>query len=227
MGNTDIEDSLQRLDQLTREEAQMAFVELLKVTHGVDNKVTAVDVKVMGVDDKVDGVGREIQEVHDDVQDVGNKVQGVEGRVQAIHGNVQYVSTKIQGVDSRVQGIGSDIKEISNEVQGVDEKLDQVNRASSLLPVCYSETSDSFTGRLLRDKLLQWLSPPDPSINHNIACKNAPRNDVRLRRRKRNRWQRLAEVPGLESERAPRRLGSVVANSSFDLSRESFSTGLG
>jgi len=113
----------------------MAFVELLKVTHGIDNKVTAVDVKVMGVDDKVDGVGREIQEVHDDVQDVGNKVQGVEGRVQAIHGNVQDVSTKVEGVDSRVQGIGSDIKEISNEVQGVDEKLDQVNRSSSLLPL--------------------------------------------------------------------------------------------
>lgn len=113
----------------------MAFVELLKVTHGVDNKVTAVDVKVMGVDDKVDGVGREIQEVHDDVQDVGNKVQNVEGRVQAIHGNVQDVSTKVQGVDSRVQGMGSDIKEISNEVQGVDEKLDQVNRSSSLLPL--------------------------------------------------------------------------------------------
>ena len=37
--NTDIEDSLQRLDELTQEEARMASAELIKVTHSVDDKV--------------------------------------------------------------------------------------------------------------------------------------------------------------------------------------------
>ena len=32
-----------------------------------------------------------------------------------------------------------------------------------------SEGSDLFTGSLLRSSLLQWLSPSDPSTNHNIA----------------------------------------------------------
>ncbi len=41
----------------------------------------------------------------------------------------------------------------------------------SLNPDCHSAGSDSFTGNQLRDSLLRWLSPPNPSTNHNIACK--------------------------------------------------------
>ena len=82
----------------------------------------------------------------------------------SIHGDVQ-------GVDNRLQGIGSDVQVISSEVRGVDDKLDQVNRSLSLTPAYRSERSDIFTGNQLRDSLLRWLSPPDSSINHNIACK--------------------------------------------------------
>jgi hypothetical protein len=85
-GNTDIEDSVQRLDKLTQEEARMASAELLKVTHGVD------------------------------------------GKVEDVHG--------------KVQDIGSVVKHI-----------------------------DSYAGNQLRDGLLRWLSPSDPSINHNLASK--------------------------------------------------------
>jgi prophage DNA circulation protein len=128
MGNTEIEDSLQRLDTLTQEEARMASAELLKVTHSVDGKV-------MVIDDRVKGVEGKVQDVHTDVQDVGNKVQGVEGKVQDVRGDVQDVGNMVQGVDGRVQGIGSDVKDISSEVRlvrDVDNKLDQVNRSSSL-----------------------------------------------------------------------------------------------
>jgi hypothetical protein len=41
-GRTDLEDALKRLDKLTQEEAQMAAAQLLKVTHGVENKITQV-----------------------------------------------------------------------------------------------------------------------------------------------------------------------------------------
>jgi hypothetical protein len=76
-GNTDIEDSLVRLDKLTQEEARMASAELLKMTRRVDGKVT-------GVDDRVKGVEGKVQDVCDDVQDVGNKVQCVDDRIQGI-----------------------------------------------------------------------------------------------------------------------------------------------
>ena len=103
-GNTDIENSLNKLDKLTQEEARMASAELLKATHTVDGKVTGVDDRVKGVDDRVKGVEGKVQDVCDDVQDVRD--------------DVQNIGDKVQNVDRRVQD--------------VDDKLDQVNRAFSL-----------------------------------------------------------------------------------------------
>jgi hypothetical protein len=64
-GNTEIADSLQRLDKLTQEEAKMASAELLRITHNVEGRVMdandriqVVDGKVQGVDDKLDDVNR-------------------------------------------------------------------------------------------------------------------------------------------------------------------------
>ena len=53
VGRTDIEDALGRLDGLTQDEARMAAAMVLKATHGVDNKVQAIDDKV---DLIIDGV---------------------------------------------------------------------------------------------------------------------------------------------------------------------------
>ncbi|KAF8492386.1 hypothetical protein F5888DRAFT_911209 [Russula emetica] len=103
-GNREIEDSLERLEKLTQEEARMASAEQLKMTHSVDD------------------------------------------RVRGVEGQVQHVGNKVQDVEDRVQGIDSNVR-------SVDDKLDQANRNQ------------------LRDSLLRWLSPPNPSTNHNIACK--------------------------------------------------------
>jgi uncharacterized protein YoxC len=84
-GNRDIEDSLERLDKLTQEEARMASAELLKMTQ-------SVDCKVMGVRD-------DVQDVRGDVQDVGNMVQNVEGRVR---GDARDVDDRVQGVDDKL-----------------------------------------------------------------------------------------------------------------------------
>ncbi|KAF8464188.1 hypothetical protein DFH94DRAFT_848875 [Russula ochroleuca] len=125
MGNTDIEDSLARLDKLTQEEARMASAELLKITQGVDDRVKNVQGK--------------IQDVRSDVHDVGNQVQGIEGKVEDVRGDVQDargdvqdVGNKVQDVDHKVQSIGGNINHISSGVQGVNDKLDQVNRSLSL-----------------------------------------------------------------------------------------------
>jgi len=105
-GNREIEDSLERLDKLTQEEARMASAEQLKMMHSVDGKVT-------GVDDRVRGVEGQVQDVRDDVQDVRS--------------NVQDVGNKVQDVDNRMQGI-------DNSVRGVDDKLDQSSRSLSFKP---------------------------------------------------------------------------------------------
>jgi hypothetical protein len=75
MGDTEVEDSLKRLDKLTQEEALMASAELLKMTDMLGSQVMGVDDRVRGVDSRVQEVG----DVH-----VGNKVQDVDGRVQGV-----------------------------------------------------------------------------------------------------------------------------------------------
>jgi hypothetical protein len=58
-------------------------------------------------------------------------------------------------------------------VQQVATDIDELKRASR--PPCIETASGCaslivLTGNRLRQDLIKWLSPPDPSINHNIAC---------------------------------------------------------
>ena len=89
MGKTDIEDALSRLDKLTHEEARMASAHLLKITHGVDNKVMKIDVGVKGVDNKVKGVD--------------DKVTGVDARVIGVDDKVNAVDAKLNDVSDTVK----------------------------------------------------------------------------------------------------------------------------
>ncbi len=56
VGRKDIEEALQKLDNLTQEEARMAAAEGLKITRSIGDKVQGVDNKVRGVDERVKGV---------------------------------------------------------------------------------------------------------------------------------------------------------------------------
>jgi hypothetical protein len=81
MGNKGIEDSLERLDKLTQEEARMASVEQLKMTHGVDDRVR-------GVEGQVQDVRNDMQDVRGDVQDIG-----------------KHISSRVQGVDDKLDQV--------------------------------------------------------------------------------------------------------------------------
>jgi hypothetical protein len=84
-GNTDIEDSLERLDRLTQEEARMASAELLKMTHNVD--------------DRVKGVEGSVLDVRGDVQDVGNKVQRTGNQIKRMFNRILGVDDKLDEVN--------------------------------------------------------------------------------------------------------------------------------
>jgi methyl-accepting chemotaxis protein len=88
MGNREIEDSLERLDKLTQEEARMASAEQLKMTHSVEGKVTGVDDRVRGVEGQVEGV-------RGDVQDVGDRVQGIDSNVRAVDDKLDQVNRSL------------------------------------------------------------------------------------------------------------------------------------
>ena len=133
IGNTDVEDVLQRLDRLTQEEACMTSAELLRISHNVEGRVIRVEEGVQGVDK-----------------------------------GVRDVDDKVERVQHEVQDVGDGVKDVQETVQGVDDKVDQLNRESQ----CYFpdlQLSQTFTGHSLRDCLRTWLSPADPSTNHNLA----------------------------------------------------------
>ena len=81
MGNSEIEDSLDRLDRLTQDEAQIASAEQLRLTHDVGDRVGGVEGQVQNVRDGV-------QDVRGDIQDVGNKVQGVDDKLNRVNSSL-------------------------------------------------------------------------------------------------------------------------------------------
>jgi hypothetical protein len=84
IGNTDIEDSLEKLDKLTQEEARMASAEQLRIAHNVEGKVMDVDKKAQGIGDEVQNVGKKVEDVNDKVQGIDDGVKDVGDKVHTV-----------------------------------------------------------------------------------------------------------------------------------------------
>ena len=142
----------------------MAGAELLRISHNIESGVIRVD-------EGVQGVGRVVQNVGDKVEGVDSKVQDVDKKVQDVGDTVQGVGDGVKDVRKTVQDIGDGVQDIRKIAQDVDDKVDQVNRESSPNQIALTlQPSQLFTGNHLRERLQTWLSPPNPSTNHNIAC---------------------------------------------------------
>ena len=81
-------------------------------------------------------------------------------------------------VDMRVRRVATTVVAIDERMAGVDDRVaqtadgvDQVKRSSfpDLVSTDY-RTSRIISENQLRENIHKWLSPPDPSTNHNIAC---------------------------------------------------------
>jgi archaellum component FlaC len=142
---------------------------------GVDERVTSVDERVAGVDEHVAGVDDRVAGVDDRVAGVDDRVAGVDDRVKdvddklvAVIDGAQYIfnqSSKFVQLLTRLDG-----KEAREVIQQTADDVDQVKR--SWFPNrTHAGHTDSIilTGNQLRQDLLRWLSPQDPSTNHNIA----------------------------------------------------------
>ena len=106
-GNGDIEDSLERLDKLTQEEARMASAEQLKMTHSIDGKV-------MGVNDRVRGVEGQVQGVRGDVQGIRGDVRGVDDKLDQANRSLSFQTMiVIPRAQTASQGTSSEI--VSND----------------------------------------------------------------------------------------------------------------
>ncbi|KAI9439163.1 hypothetical protein H4582DRAFT_1775797, partial [Lactarius indigo] len=84
VGKTKLEDGLKRLDKMTNDEAQMAIMELLRVTHNIDATIEGVDKNVQGIGAQVKDVDENMQGVKRDVRHVGENVESVKERMQTV-----------------------------------------------------------------------------------------------------------------------------------------------
>lgn len=151
IGNTDVEDTLQRLKNLTEEEAGIARAEYLRASHSL---------------------GERVQVVGRGVQGIVNKMQCVQGKVESVDGGVQDILGTIQDVNAELQSVGHGVQDIDHNVQSVSDRVDCTNRQhfSTLLSLFLYLIYCILIGIFLRNSLRNWLSPPNPSTNHNILC---------------------------------------------------------
>jgi archaellum component FlaC len=196
IGRTDMEDALKRLDKLTQEEARMAIAQNLKATHAVDervrgvaNTVVAIDNRVAGVDDRVAGVDDRVARVNDRVAGVDNKVARVDDNVKGVDARVATIDDRVKVVDDKVDEVihgtqmifsqaremfnlgRSDGKEAKQVIEQTANDVDQMKRSSSPNPISSDyQALYIISEEQLREKIHRWLSPPDPSTNHNIVC---------------------------------------------------------
>ncbi|KAF8264625.1 hypothetical protein EI94DRAFT_1738001 [Lactarius quietus] len=187
-GMADLESALKRLDRLTQEEARMALAEVLKITHDVRDEVREVDGKVESVQDKVDDIGDKVADVGDRIEDMGDAVDDIDDKVEDIRyqaedirDQVEDIGIKVEDIGDKVEDIGYKVEDIGDKVQCVDERVQVVINDGRQTRVETQETRliikqtanviDEVKWNQLKQLLRAWLSPADPSINHNIARK--------------------------------------------------------
>ena len=138
---------------------------------GFDTKVADVDARVVGYDT---GYDTDVAGVDARAAGVDNRVADVDDRVKTVDGNVAAAIDGLHHIFDRSLNLFNpmciDGKETRVDIQQTATDVDQVEHLSSPNRVDARYTSSiTHTGNHLRQNLRRWLSPPDPSTNHNIA----------------------------------------------------------
>ncbi|KAF8263290.1 hypothetical protein EI94DRAFT_1741234 [Lactarius quietus] len=180
-GMADLESALKRLDRLTQEEARMALAEVLKITHDVRDEVREVDGKVASVQDKVGDVGDKVADMGDKVEDIDDNVEDIRDHVEDIRDQAEDIRDQVEDIRNQVEDIGDQVEDLGDQVQCVDEKVQVVindgrqarveTQEAKLIIQQTANVIDEVKWNQLKQLLRAWLSPADPSINHNIARK--------------------------------------------------------
>jgi hypothetical protein len=82
----------------------------------------------------------------------------------------QQAAVDMDQVKVATQQSAIDIDQVKVATQQSAIDIDQVKRLSSNLISADCSPLWIFSGNQFRETVHKWLSPPDPSTNHNIAC---------------------------------------------------------
>ncbi|KAF8502052.1 hypothetical protein F5888DRAFT_1904491 [Russula emetica] len=119
--------------------------------------------KLIGRTDLEDGLKRLDKLTHEEAW------MGIAQNLKATHTvgeSVRRVADQAAAIDNRVAGVGE-------RVANVDDRVIEVIRDGREVKIAVQQTVidvDQVKRNQLRDSVHKWLSPPDPSTNHNIAC---------------------------------------------------------
>ncbi|KAF8459969.1 hypothetical protein DFH94DRAFT_849315, partial [Russula ochroleuca] len=97
----------------------------------------------------------------------------VDERVMGVMDKVLVVDNRVAGVDNRVAVVDDRVTSVDDRVKAVNDKVAEVIDDGKQARVVFQQTAtdvDQVKRNQLRHDLRGWLSPPDPSTNHKIAC---------------------------------------------------------
>jgi hypothetical protein len=82
----------------------------------------------------------------------------------------QQTATDVDQVKVATQQTAAGVDQVKVAAQQTAADVDQMKRLLSNLISVDDRALPTFSGNQLRERIHKWLSPPDPSTNHNIAC---------------------------------------------------------
>ncbi|KAN0142132.1 Ankyrin repeat-containing domain protein [Lactarius tabidus] len=144
-GRTDIEDALKRLDDLTREEVQLAIALILKATKELKDDAMRSNDAVEQMANTVNGIKDNMDEMKGDMGDMMGDVDEMKDNLDEIMVDLDEMKDDMGEMKDVMGEIKDDMGEIKDDVVGI--KWNQIEQ-----------------------DVRKWFSPPDPSVNYNAAC---------------------------------------------------------
>ena len=124
VGRTEVEDTLERLDTLTKEETLMAVTKNLEVSHHIDGNVKAVKGTVHNIDGNVEAIKEAICDVSGSIEvtkglshDVGAGVNAIKDVISNVDGNVKDTKEITESIDGNVKGTKELVENIDDNVK--------------------------------------------------------------------------------------------------------------
>ena len=82
---------------------------------------------------------------------------------------IQQIATNVYQVKVATKQTATDVDQVKVATQQTAIDMDKMKRLSNPISARY-DALRILSGKQLRESVHKWLSPPDPSTNHNIAC---------------------------------------------------------
>ena len=215
MGRTNVEDALLRLDSLTKEEGLMTAARNLEVTHRVANIVRDVDVGVKATNSLAEVISENVKVTNALTKDISSDVKKVTkaltkevgDSVKVIEGMSRNVADNVKATIHRTQPLlhpFSTYQHFSPVACYHSSRRDQKFVPPSR---CYRAISrlTMLTGNQAKERVRTWLSPPDPSTNHNHARETQQRGTARwfLQGSTFCEWKKNGSILWIRGNRAP------------------------